>query len=318
MTETGNSSGERFQVVCIEENSIDPKLANFRHKVVYQAARYQEESPLAYRVWFGPSEEQSETFDGGAFNRYFEEELPVIRVDATTDIKDDILLKLHRYMLRDIARGDRLEQLHEPIELAIRRCRAEIDRARATVDEFEKPWVDEIVNRECDQIEELLGVAFGATQVVLTAFRTRFVRLLRYCQEDLGKNVAVDSGNGGRELFKNAPELRSGCGFTVIQAINEVANYWKHKDEWTVSHEQAEGSTVSIWLAKTNQRTVNTVMVLGMQPSSTGNLRKATELLGVKRYEDLRPIRSKVEKWMKDLLSMVERELGIRSDELSP
>src|SRR5882724_10303452 len=109
MTDMTEPFGSRFIVVCTEENSsITPQLTNFRAKVKYEAIAHHDASSVMYRVWYGALDEQCETFDEDAFNRYFEEELPLIVVDRATPpgIEDPLLLDVLLFIPRDLARGD--------------------------------------------------------------------------------------------------------------------------------------------------------------------------------------------------------------------
>lgn len=217
-------------------------------------------------------------------------------------------LRLRLASARESASSYRLERIHAPLELAIKESEAEIEteRVHATVDEL---YVAEIIDHEYDQIEELLGLAFASTQVVLTAFRTRIVKISEYCQQHLSKNLGFDRGDKGYGPFHCAPELRPGCGFTDIQAINEVANYWKHKDEWRISDEERDGVRVCVWKSKGHERTIKIVGMLGIKPFSADNLRAATSAIGGGRYDDLSGIRAKVDSWVRKLIEKAEEQL---------
>ena len=67
--------------------------------------------------------------------------------------------------------------------------------------------------------------------------------------------------------------------YTGIEAINAVANYWKHHEEWPRCSEQNGECLVSAW-NRDNRRTVEIVTSLGMSPSLTGNMRTAASAPG--------------------------------------
>ena len=95
--------------------------------------------------------------------------------------------------------------------------------------------------------------------------------------------------------------IQTGSSYTDVQAINAIANYWKHQDEWPTREEKKAGRIATVWDAALmrphERRNVEIVTDLGMSFGSTGNLRDAAKALGVTEYEDLSPIRKRLRGW---------------------
>lgn len=117
------------------------------------------------------------------------------------------------------------------------------------------------------------------------------------------------SDKEGYTLFKHAPIWKVNCDFTEVEAINAVANYWKHVDEWSLDCVEVEGDEVA-WRWQGYEKTVRIVTALGMQPGSTGNLRTAAEALGINIVSDLGPLRTKVGRWASDVTRSAKQEVG--------
>ena len=223
-------------------------------------------------------------------------------------------------LARLAANTDRLEDLHHPIEGEIKRALDEIGRAKRRGPE---EYVDHVNETNRLLIEGLLGVAIAAAQVFLTAVRTRFVALARaYHQEfrtelTLGGMAVLNgpSDMNGYRLFEYTGEPSSQAPFTPIEAINAVANYWKHHEEWPRTLEPDGAWLTTVWNDKTargnQKRTIQIVRALGMSLSGVWNLQKAVKALGVRRCHDLTPVRRRLQAWAASLLKETEAQISV-------
>jgi hypothetical protein len=158
---------------------------------------------------------------------------------------------------------------------------------------------------------ELLGLAFVAAQSFITLIRTELIAVnnvhLRYLKSPLSF-----AGSNGYDALKLAPTL-SAANCSEVEAINAVANYWKHSEEWPVSEAKSGTQVREVWVSgKNNKRTVEIITALRLVPNSDGNLRKAAKALGVKDFEDLSPIRKILKSWATELLKKARIEFGVK------
>jgi hypothetical protein len=204
-----------------------------------------------------------------------------------------------------------LERLHGAIEKEITAAIRRIDRAAKSGN---PDYQDVVADEESNFIEELLGLAFVAMQTYLTTVRTSLDRLSR-AYRDLGHPLTFPSD---RRIFDMGEPLRSGSPLTAIRAIYEVANYWKHQDEWDIGEELCGRRWKPIWKPGKNseRRTIEVIRSLEMTPGSTGNLRSAAEALDATDYKDLSALRSKLRRWTDMLYQRVYSEINGRANDV--
>jgi hypothetical protein len=202
-------------------------------------------------------------------------------------------------MTRESYRSETLDRIHEPIELAIKSLIKSCDE----IDESD-PEAYQVILDDCnEEVDQLLGIAFVATQGVITGVRSAVARLSDSCNRHLGLKLSFTTDK--RSLYRFAPDVRE--GITEIEAIDAVANYWKHNEEWEV--EWDDGGLARWKHSGQNKRTIEIVKCLGVQPLATRNLGVAAENLGVKQQYDLSPLRIKVTSWAGRVISKAENEL---------
>ena len=87
----------------------------------------------------------------------------------------------------------------------------------------------------------------------------------------------------------------SRTGRILIGLIWDVANYYKHRDEWSDEVWEHVGKS-DRWLEQA-RRTRRSVQKIGIVQSSTGNLRTAYEFFGITPYSNCRQLAEKVQAW---------------------
>jgi hypothetical protein len=208
-------------------------------------------------------------------------------------------MDLHLKLVRIAASSATLVHLHRPIEQEIAAASQRIEEAARNV---EDEYRDAVTDDECALVEELLGLAFVAAQTFITSVRTSIATLSKGCENDFGHPLTFVSDPKASCVFDTGDPLQAGSTHTAIRAINEIANYWKHQDDWPTREEIRNHRCVTVWgsadaRSGSNKRTVEIVSSIGMAPLSSGNLRVAAKMLGVTDYEDLSPIRQKLRHW---------------------
>lgn len=242
-------------------------------------------------------------------------------------------LQAHLSLLRYAARTDTLERLHESIEAEIARMVDEIRRAEEIGPEEYAEHVNETSRL---LIEELLGVAMTAAQVYLTGIRCRVVGLANAYRREvkteltLGGIPALDpSEEKGYCLFKYTCEPQCQSGYTPIEAINAIANYWKHHKEWPTTWTFGSEWSSLEWNEEKKgiyKKTIEIVTALGMARSGVWNMQVAVKELGAEGDSyDLGPVRHVLRRWTASLLREIEvqimaapKRMSLPSNEFPP
>jgi hypothetical protein len=170
-----------------------------------------------------------------------------------------------------------LRRLLEALGAAIKRCSDQIDRAANSGNE---DYADAVTEAECGVIEDLLGTAFVGCQIFITAT----VSGTRHFQELSNDKSAHEKAT---VLGIGSPTLAS-TNYTRVQVIDALANYFKHRDEWTGE-----------WAALTGRagQTISIIRAAGATQGNTGNLRTAAQALGVSDYGNLEILHNTIQEW---------------------
>lgn len=121
----------------------------------------------------------------------------------------------------------------------------------------------------CDHIEEVVGLGFAACQRHITS-------------------VASLTGTTRRYALKSGPLLA--CGLTIAEAVDHVANYWKHHDEWDVDPP-----------SKQSDRTREGLMMIGVERDDPYSATEALEILAGGEIPRLSTLVPKLNEWMDSL-----------------
>lgn len=215
-----------------------------------------------------------------------------------TPKQTDILLRRVRIACED----EPLDRLHAAIELEIASVIRHINHADDASDEYYL-------------LEELLGVAFVIAQTYITRIRSCILELSMGCEKELRRRLSFVNDKNAYDILKIAGSIQTNSPYTTIEAINAIANYWKHREEWPTCMEENGAYRSIIWdTAQMNPKhtkyTVEIVTSLGMAPDSTGQLRAAVKLLGVANYEDLSLFRKELKSWASNLYEKARLEIG--------
>ena len=209
-------------------------------------------------------------------------------------------------LLRRTTRIDTLERLHGAVESEIKRSCQVIEKVHEKNGE---ELADAVIDEECEHIEELLGLAFICAQSFINSVRTQMIRFNETYQDALGLNLKTAPEPLASELLKKAKLVNRASEFTVVEAIDAVANYWKHSEEWPTHEAKSGKRLITVWDVEAKPgiqaRTIQIVSRIGLSPGSTGNLRQAAATLGAGQYDDLSPIRIFLRDWADSLYKTV-------------
>lgn len=206
--------------------------------------------------------------------------------------------------------NDSLQRVHKALETEIGRGAWMLEKMRDRNPEACELLVDD----ECDQVEDMLGIAFVACQSFINRIRTHFVWVNRACEEDFGKQLShIATGDALGAVLKCGGKIPQNKSLSLVEAIHAVGNFWKHSDEWPTCEAKRGKRRIQIWdLSQMNRQqkaTAEVVMALGLQPRSTGNLRHAAEAVGVSEFEDLSPMRRALSLWALDVYVLASAQL---------
>jgi hypothetical protein len=200
------------------------------------------------------------------------------------------------------------ERVHKAIEKEIARGQQRVEKSRESgnTEAFET-----IVDDECDQIEELLGIAFVACQAYVNRVWKQVKDLNKACELEYGKPMP-SLANRQMTLRVEGSKL-TGSSITNIEAIYAVGNFWKHSEEWPTRELVAGGRRKDVWdtskMQPIQRATAEVVSEIGLRIGLTGNLRTAARVLGVSDYKDLGAIRKPLNSWAKRLLEVARMDV---------
>lgn len=222
---------------------------------------------------------------------------------------------------------DMLERVLSPIRDGIRECNEIIDKAHNTGDD---DYAQVIADDEMEVIEGLLGAVFMICQTQIERV-TRTVELLH----KHAKNVQPPKGpvklnttaasKGGVIAFGSP--LVGTSNVNEIQALNAVANYFKHRLAWSGDwaktlaaaaavptpgpHTKGKKSKNTKINSKDKQTaaTIKALQAIGLTQGSSGNLRTAAESLGNTGYTDVSKIIDILRTWQTNIFQAYEAEL---------
>lgn len=194
---------------------------------------------------------------------------------------------------------------HNPVLNLLRTLNREIARIVQQIKQAEDTDdADWYVEDQCEQIEEWLGLGFVCAQVFITGVKTRFEALAR--EDSTGSDCTT-------KALQLGPKL-NGFDFTVVEAINVVANYWKHSEQWPTRLADRGDCGVVLWdkdkMKGKPKCTAGIVEKLGMKPFSPRNLQTAAKILGATEEFGLSAIQKSVLNWAENLYETAKAERG--------
>jgi hypothetical protein len=191
-----------------------------------------------------------------------------------------------------------LERVLDALSSAVTQCTQAIREAEATGDE---EHLNDVGEQQSDIVEGLLGAAFVVAQAHINGVVASMQRL---AEHTLANGHPLTSCSGQRrEILRIEPRPVGASPYTRVEVINAMANFFKHKDEWTVpwSH-----------LKKPEQKnTAKIVLAIGGRESSTGNLRIALKALDIDP-DRLTDLHAEIFAWGTSVLRAVQLELRTR------
>ena len=189
--------------------------------------------------------------------------------------------------------SDALFRILEHLSGAISECDEILKRAVAGGNEDYYLMIGE---EESDVVESLVGTAFVAIQTAITAVVSSVKRI----HDQLDRDKLTFPLQWGKEnVLRLGSPLLGNTGYSRIQVIEALANYFKHHDEWPVTWSK---------LNKRHRPTSLIIESIGGKSGSTGNLRTGLEALGIDT-DFLRILHVEVSAWQRAVIGTYEAEL---------
>lgn len=182
-----------------------------------------------------------------------------------------------------------------------------IGTAKARLQQMEKKWDGSPETEppwdEQGQIEHLLGLGFVAAQVYVTQIADSCSSLHDTYKSAHGSELLGHNGSRDSVMTRSNPMI-AGTNVTSVFAVDTIANYYKHRDEWRKDWQQES-------LNKWSRGTIETLATLGFGENSAWVLLHAFKLIvGHDRYEGLMELGLILERWKDDLLTTYRKTLG--------
>jgi len=207
--------------------------------------------------------------------------------------------KFFGLLVRTLDWGGEADNLLYSTGEAIRESVENIEQAAAEPgDSFEKTWV---IDDECDQIEDLLGLSFVACQLYITTVVSHCKGLHDLHKQQTGNRQIAGHTGEKQGLLQRCEVCVAGTPYTAITAIDALANYFKHRNEWHFDWSVLKGNV---------QRTALVIQALGVKSGCTGNLRKGFEaIFGDSDYQQVLRLGHVLRNWADALKAEYQREL---------
>lgn len=141
--------------------------------------------------------------------------------------------------------------------------------------------------------EHLIGGALAACQTALTTVVTRVVQLHEHAKTS-GHSLSSVPTKKDALLASHSPLLGT-TGVTEVMALESLANYFKHRDQWLLDWAKAD---------KQAQSTIANLRKLGFSESD-----KDIILKGVKMIAGLHDLPKAIDHWQSQIADDFEKEL---------
>ena len=197
--------------------------------------------------------------------------------------KARMLVAFKLLLLEHAVRDGHFERITDDIAQVIRSSE---DACQRAADSGDEDFYEAVIFTEADYIEELLGAFFLMLQG----------KIRRVCEAAKEVSEMLASEHGLSPMWLQASDVRkhgatfNGTTHTQVELVWAIGNYYKHRDEWAPN----------VWTPHGNRQSVATrtiVEKVGVQQSSTGNMRKAIEFFGVNPYSNCVNVAKDVQSW---------------------
>lgn len=183
------------------------------------------------------------------------------------------------------------ERVAENLGRCIANSNTEVERANQTGDGM---YAEDVAASELEVIESLLGTAFVLYQTYITgvvSIASKFHERAKTAQKTLA------APNGRPAVLTHGQATVAGTAYTLPQAIDAFANFFKHRDEWPANWAQASGQSA---------KTIAVISAFGLTSTALGNLVAAATSVGVSDLEKIEILMPPLKAWRLSVVNAFE------------
>lgn len=178
-----------------------------------------------------------------------------------------------------------------------------------------KEYAHIVTDTECDYIEELIGAAFLILQAKIRRVVNAAVQLAAAMKSN--QHIEISS------LVDNSTIKAIGGGYkgtdtSLISFVWELANYFKHRDDWThdvwASEEELAEFPPQNKPRAYELKTRQIVQLAGIVEFSTGNMTTGLEFFDITSYSSCVKLAKSVQRWADEVYTVGKSELKAATD----
>lgn len=156
---------------------------------------------------------------------------------------------------------------------------------------------DVLVDVETQLIENMLGTAYVVCQSEINAVVQAALKVA-----DNAPRVTIFQGEKPSERESSVRKLgpQFNRKLSTVEILWHLGNYFKHRDEWN----PVTWDGGSKW-------TLEAIKAAGLQPLSSGNLRRGAEALGNEEYADTAVFQEIIRSWSENVRKQIRAKLGL-------
>jgi hypothetical protein len=200
-------------------------------------------------------------------------------------------------LIRTVIHDETLVRILTPLGQAIEICH---QRTEGLTEGNDTAYIDLIIDNETEAVENLLGTAFISCQTFITNIVSEIILIHKNHNKLNPKNKLKTTGDTRLEILSFGEKLNNNSKYTSVQIIDAVANYYKHRDEWSFNWGNLSGKSA---------KTAEIIMSVGASTGCTGNLRMASRVLGNPNYIDTFEFYKIIYRWCINLHDDYKKEI---------
>jgi len=188
-------------------------------------------------------------------------------------------------------KDDTVTRVMDDIAQSIRHLERRFEEASKKSDQDDQWFWD----GENDYLEKLIGVSFIVLQSKIRRVASSAASFDKRLKKFFDLSIA---GFETQSAVRALGDTYKGTGSTLVQQIWDTANYFKHRDEWPSEvweeDNDRKGEANQIMNSRNTRKSVARI---GIEKSSTGNMRTAYEFMGAVPYSNCECLVERVQEW---------------------
>lgn len=222
------------------------------------------------------------------------------------DIRD--IINIHKniflWRLKHSVKDDVFLKIFQNYKSLFRKCYRRLEEAESGGNE---DYIDFVRDSEAEFIEDLIGSSF----IVLQTKIRRVSSTVNELSETMYKQHKIDLESIKNPYRNIGKMVRSGNEIRFADAVWNIANYFKHRDEWKIEWwpSFAEGNDRKSSAKGNVAKTIKAVTSMGIAPLSTGNMFTAYRFFDINDCRDCLKLANGVQEWADTVYDEVKAAL---------